>query len=134
MRQFSRFVFIVGLGGGVLLAAGAAGAFSEKAPPFAALDRADMTARWAGYSPIPGGITLETKAEALRPVRSTFVEARQVRKLIDTLDGALDCQTVETTILPNETAAPPRSQGSRRPDLNGFLRTLQLQRAVETSA
>jgi hypothetical protein len=122
------------LGAGMFFAGETAKALPEQVSCVIAPDRAEIADSGAGYSSIPSGITPEAKTEGLPRVRSTFFDARQVRKLIENFDGALDCETVETTVLHDGIAAPPRSQGSRRPDLNGLLLSMRLQHALETSA
>ena len=134
MRQFSWLLWMFWLGAGMLFAGKTAMALPEEVSYLVAPDRAEIAARWAGNSPIPGGITQEAKTEGLPRVRSAFYDARQVRKLIENFGEALDCETVETTVLHDEIVAPPRSQGSRRSDLNGLLRGIMFQRTLETSA
>ena len=133
MRQFSWLLCMFWLGAGMLFVGKTAIALPEQVFSVAP-DRAKIADSGAGYSSIPSGITPEAKTEGLHRVRSAFFEARQVRKLIETFGEALDCKTVEKTIRYEESAAPPRSQGSRRPDLNGLLRGMRLQHALETSA
>ena len=133
MRQSRWFFCMVWVGAGMLFAGTTVEAFQEQVSSIAP-DRTEIAARWAGYSPIPGGITPEVKTDGLPRVRSTFYEARQVRKLIENFGETLDCEPIETTVRYDETAAHPRSPGSQRSDLDGLLRDLRLQRTFETSA